>query len=160
VSRVLGVDPGKSGALAVFDDGELTFVDDMPVVDKQVSGALLADLIDEIFHYHPDSRVAVVEVVHSMPKQGVASSFDFGRSYGVVLGVLAHARIRVEPAQPATWKKTMHLSSDKELSRRRALERWPGHTETFKLKKHADRAEAALIALWWIESQTKPKEKP
>jgi crossover junction endodeoxyribonuclease RuvC len=155
---VLGVDPGKSGALAVLDDGELTFVDDMPVVDNRVSGALLADLIDEIFHYHPNDRVAVVEAVHSMPKQGVASVFDFGKSYGMVLGVLAHARIRVVHVPPGQWKKAMRLSADKEQARQRALERWPGHTAVFKRKKDADRAEAALIALWWIEDQAKPKE--
>jgi crossover junction endodeoxyribonuclease RuvC len=160
VSRVLGIDPGKQGALAVLDGGELTFVDDMPVVDNRVSGALLADLIDEVFHYHPDDRIAVVESVHSMPKQGVASSFDFGKSYGMVLGVLAHARIRVVHVPSNQWKKAMRLSPDKEQSRLRALERWPEHTAVFKRKKDADRAEAALIALWWIETQAKPKEKP
>jgi crossover junction endodeoxyribonuclease RuvC len=89
-----------------------------------------------------------------MPKQGVASSFDFGKSYGIVLGVLAGARVHVEHVSPQRWKRAMRLPADKEACRLRAIDRWPGQSHLFKLKKHADRAEAALIALWWIESRS------
>jgi crossover junction endodeoxyribonuclease RuvC len=150
VSRVIGVDPGKSGAIAVLDGhGELVALYDMPVVSNQVCGGFICNiLVDEI---DDGPMVAVVEQVHSMPKQGVASSFDFGKSYGIVLGVLAATGIRVMHVPPTRWKKGMRLSADKEQARRRAIERWPREIERFKRKMDADRAEAALLALWWIE---------
>jgi hypothetical protein len=42
----------------------------------------------------------------------------------------------------------MGVTSDKETSRARAINRWPKWHASFARKKDADRAEAALIALW------------
>jgi crossover junction endodeoxyribonuclease RuvC len=152
VTLVIGVDPGKRGAVAFLDGyGEVRSIADMPVVANKVSPMLLTDLIDDNLCDDPYSITAVVEQVHSMPKQGVASSFDFGTSYGIVLGVLAGARIRTEHVTPSRWKRDMRLTADKEQARRRATERWPGNVGLFARKLDADRAEAALIALWWIE---------
>jgi crossover junction endodeoxyribonuclease RuvC len=154
--RFIGIDPGKSGAIAVLDGyGEIVSIYDMPVVGNQVSGTLLCDMIDDADESGPGPLaidvVCVIEQVHSMPKQGVASSFDFGKSYGIVLGVLAGARVHTEHVTPQRWKKAMRLTADKEMCRRRAIERWPRQADLFKRKKDADRAEAALMALWFIE---------
>lgn len=151
----LGIDPGKSGAIAVLDDkGAIEQVYDMPVVGGQVSGVLLCDIIDSIAVDMDDDLLvdltAVVEQVHSMPRQGVVSSFDFGKSYGIVVGVLAATRIRTEYVTPNRWKKALRLTADKEQARRRALDLWPDHAHLFARKKDADRAEAALLALWRI----------
>lgn len=159
--RIIGVDPGKSGALAVLDErGGLITIFDMPVVDGCVSGALLCDMIDDIADDAGEDGIivevtAIVEQVHSMPKQGVSSSFDFGKSYGIVLGVLEGARVRVEHVSPQRWKRAMRLTAEKESARRRAIERWPEWTDYFKRKKDADRAEAALLGLWWIEQRVR-----
>lgn len=156
MSRYIGIDPGKSGAIAVLDGyGEIVWVEDMPVVGGQVSGAVLASMIEDADPSGPGPLqvdvIAVVEQVHSMPKQGVASSFDFGKSYGIVLGALAALQIRTEHVPPTRWKKAMRLTSDKELCRRRAIERWPRQADRFKRKMDADRAEACLLALWLLE---------
>ena len=80
-SCVMGVDPGISGAVAFyFPEFKDVSVYDVPVVDGQVNGPALADLIRQ---YSPD--VAIIEAVHSMPKQGVASTFKFGVAYGLSL---------------------------------------------------------------------------
>jgi crossover junction endodeoxyribonuclease RuvC len=147
---VIGVDPGKGGAVALLDGhGELVGVNDMPVIANKLNPWLLSDIIEGAVDGQV-GVVAVVENVHSMPGQGVASSFDFGTSFGMVLGVLAAIGIRTELAAPGVWKKAMRLTSDKETARHRAIERWPHERELFNRKKDADRAEAALLALWWI----------
>jgi len=161
MSLTIGVDPGLTGAIAILDSyGELVNVHDMPVVDKQVSPRLVAGIVTDAGYFDDSdvyaNPVAVVEQVHSMPKQGVASSFKFGQSYGIVLGVLAASAIHVEHVTPSRWKRDMHLTADKELSRRRAIDRWPSRSDWFKLKvapkpQIQGRAEAALIALWYIE---------
>ena len=151
---VIGVDPGKSGAIAILTtDGELHELHDMPVTGKVVSSALLADILH--LGRRPGS-LAVVEDVHAMPGQGVSSMFSFGRSLGCVEGVLGALRIRTIYVSPAKWKGAMRLGKDKGTSRRLAIERWPAHAQDFARVKDDGRAEAALIALWAIGQGAQP----
>lgn len=144
---ILGVDPGASGAIAALElDGSLAWVHDMPHHDGIVAPALVADL----FHGTGSFDAAWVEDVHSMPKQGVSSSFKFGRAHGTVLGVLGALRIPIHLVSPARWKKAMGLSRDKGASRRRAIELWPDHAQAFARVKDDGRAEAALIASYGL----------
>jgi crossover junction endodeoxyribonuclease RuvC len=154
VSITVGVDPGKSGAIAlIHSDGTLVAVYDMPLAGSIVSAQLLADL-----EFWSDGRhgTVVIEDVHSMPKQGVASSFSFGRSLGVVEGVFAGAGRPLVYVSPAKWKRALGLTSDKGMSRRRAIETWPTKAHLFKRVKDEGRAEAALIALWHVQSRAEP----
>jgi crossover junction endodeoxyribonuclease RuvC len=153
VTVVLGVDPGASGALALLDSyGEILWINDMPVTGKALSPILLADIIGDAATGNGDV-IAVVEQVHAMPKQGVSSSFNFGQSYGIVLGVLGGLQVRTEHVSPQRWKRDMRLGRDKGVARGRAADRWPRWTPEFKRVKDDGRAEAALIALWWLENE-------
>jgi hypothetical protein len=138
---ILGIDPGASGALAWLDDGHLLDVVDMPVVDKDVSAALLCRALASV-----GVDVAVVEQAQSMPRQGVASSFRYGVCYGVILGCLAAHAIPVTHVRPTKWKKAMGLGPDKDKSRRMAIDLWPDRADLFARKKDDGRAEAALLA--------------
>ncbi|MEL6984609.1 MAG: hypothetical protein AAFO29_19430 [Actinomycetota bacterium] len=143
---IIGVDPGLSGAIALLDHlGELISVNDMPVIDGRVTAALLNVWSNEHAITGPKPVVGI-EFVHSMPKQGVASSFKFGASWGLVHGYFGGAGHRVIDVRPQDWKKRFHLGKDKEKARRLAIERWPDHAQAFARKKDAGRAEAALIA--------------
>lgn len=141
--EIIGVDPGANGAIASLDaeTGDLLWVEDMPSHDGVVSPANIADMIDG-----RDVVVAWIEKVHSMPKQGVSSSFKFGRAFGTVIGALGGNRIPIQYVTPAKWKADARLSKDKNASRQRATELWPGFSAEFKRVKDNDRAEAALIA--------------
>lgn len=150
-ARVLGVDPGKTGAVVMLrDDGALLHFTDMVVLDKIVSPQLLASALRRWHCEGSDSDMAVIEDVHAMPKQGVSSSFSFGRSLGVAEGVVAGAGWPLTYVSPAKWKRDLGLSNDKGASRRRAAELWPSRAELFARVKDDGRAEAALIAHWWL----------
>jgi crossover junction endodeoxyribonuclease RuvC len=140
---VIGIDPGLHGAIACLDatDGHLIWVEDMPTLGKVVNAAELADLLG-------GERIitAAVEAVHAMPRQGVSSSFNFGVSLGIVLGVLGALDVAVTHPTPAAWKKAMGVTADKASSRRRATDLWPAWSGTFARVKDDGRAEAALIA--------------
>jgi hypothetical protein len=88
---ILGIDPGLSGACAYYFPSapDRVAAEDMPVVAGAVDCATLAARIAQMA-----PSLAVVERVASMPKQGVASTFKFGASYGAVLGVLAALKIQ------------------------------------------------------------------
>ncbi len=156
MSITIGVDPGLSGAIALVDSyGLLVAVHDMPVLAGNVSPQLLADVFVNEVHagrqlddttYGP----VVIEDVHSMPKQGVASSFKFGRSKGVVEGFFAGAGLPIRYVAPSKWKRDLGLTADKGICRQRALELWPEQTAAFVRVKDDGRAEAALIAYWFI----------
>ena len=146
---VLGIDPGVSGAWAVYDTTTATiFAADAPTVGKDLDAATFAD---EIRKWAPDA--AVIERVGSMPGQGVASTFKFGCAYGMAQGVIAAHAIPVTFVAPSKWKRHFGLSADKEESRARALQLWPSRSDLFQRKKDHGRAEAALLAKYYAETQ-------
>lgn len=150
--RILGVDPGASGALVILDtdDNNLT-VFDMPCVEvkrgtrnvRQVSAQLVVDLL----HGHALSH-AFVEKVGAMPGQGVASMFAFGRAAGVIEGVLAGLCIPTTYVPPQEWQKAMRVTGGKDGARSRAAQLWPGQATYFSRVKDDGRADAALIAAY------------
>jgi len=143
--NVIGVDPGMTGAICLLTAIGVE-VADMPVVDKQVNAHELARIIGLMKEDAGRLQVAAVEQVHSMPGQGVASTFKFGRGYGIVLLPIIHV-------PPTLWCKAFNLTSDKEGHRARAIDLWPAQAHLFARKKDDGRADAALIALWASQQQ-------
>lgn len=145
---IMGIDPGVSGAVAFYYPHPVgrVSVHDVPVAGGEISSPHLASLIKT----HAPS-LAVIERVHAMKGQGVTSCFNFGRSYGDVRGVIGALNIPLHYVSPNTWKKYFGLSSDKDLSRKLAIQRFPAVAEHFSRKKDDGRAEAALIALYGAE---------
>jgi crossover junction endodeoxyribonuclease RuvC len=151
---IMAIDPGISGAVAFYFPSEpsLITVEDMPVAAGEVDATTLAQRIQQM---KPD--VAFVEHVSSMPGQGVASTFKFGASFGMALGVIAALQIPMHLVRPQRWKKHLGLSSDKERSRALALRLWPS-SDAFARKKDDGRAEAALIARYAADLLNLSKE--
>lgn len=151
MSLTFGVDPGKSGAIAILDSTTLLGVIDMPVVSKIISPTLLDQQIHNwIDPLDPSTPVAVIEDVHAMPRQGVSSVFSFGRTLGVAEGVLAGNGCALHYVSPSRWKRALGLSPDKGASRRRAIELFPAQAGLFGRVKDDGRAEAVLIGYWWL----------
>jgi crossover junction endodeoxyribonuclease RuvC len=146
---IAAFDPGSSsGAVAFYftaHPGQIS-AEDLPVVAGQVDSATLAARLKQM---RPD--VAVIERVAAMPRQGVSSTFKFGTAYGILQGVVAALEIPVHFVAPGRWKKHFGLTSDKEQSRARALQLWPGQSDLFARKKDHGRAESALLARYFAE---------
>lgn len=148
---IIGVDPGKTGAIAALDatTGALLAIEDMPMLEGGlINGHLVASFIDRVA---PGPRTAWVERVHSMPKQGVASSFSLGSSYGGIVTGLTMLGIGVELVTPNSWKKAAGLGKDKGAARAMASRLWPTSSDLFRRVKDDGRAEAALIARHGLE---------
>jgi crossover junction endodeoxyribonuclease RuvC len=151
--RILGIDPGLSGALALLTSGGELIVRDVPcfVTDrggKSKRQADLRSLVDIIRRMRP--TYAVIERVGAMPGQGVTSMFAFGRVAGQIDGVIAALEIPVSYAAPLIWRKALAVPPGKDGSRLRASELMPAYSEIWRRKKDDGRAEAALIALWGL----------
>ncbi len=143
MSSVIGIDPGLSGALALIGPDGLNVVD-MPTIEGRVDAYALTALLAEA---GPVDRVAI-ERAQAYPGMGVSSAFNYGLSYGLILGVLAALERPVVHVAPSVWTKALHVGADKDAHRRRCMDRWPAHAQTWARKKDDGRADAALIALW------------
>ena len=149
-SRVIGIDPGASGAIALLVSGVLISVHDMPTVTvernkaqkRQVCPAGLSLLMQQL-----SPHKATVEKVGAMPGQGVSSMFSFGRSVGIIEGVLAAKQIPVTYTTPQAWQKLSGAAKGKDGSRQRVMELFPSQAHLFARVKDDGRADAVLIAL-------------
>lgn len=122
LDQYLGVDPGaSSGGLAIVDgDGRF-------IVSLKLANATPHDIASFVRAHRPDIRFAVLERVSAMPKQGVASSFKFGASYGELRMALAAEGVPYEEVSPAKWQTAMKCRSggDKNVTKAAAQRLWP-----------------------------------
>lgn len=150
--RHIGIDPGLSGAVAIISDDSLK-VFDMPTMTvdrngkakRQVSANELAELLN--LYAGKDCHV-YCERVGAVSGQGVTSVFSFGRSFGMIEGILAALKMPVTFVAPATWVKGVGRGPGKDASRARAMELFKGCEHLFARVKDDGRADAALIAHW------------
>lgn len=151
MSIIIGIDPGMTGALAVLDRGQLVAVVPMPTTSGQVSGAEIAEIVDAYAPHH-----VYIEDVHAMPQNGSISSFKLGYNFGVVIGVVNAAHVPIMRVSSHRWKKSYNLiGKDKSASRALAMELYPAHAHSFRLRKDDGKAEATLIARWGLGEQIK-----
>lgn len=150
VSRIVGIDPGKTGAIALIDTTAWTIaMVDMPQEPGSggkvaVSPVGVARLMDAVA---PD--YAVIEDVTSSPQMGVTSAFNFGRSLGIVESACA-ARSILTKVRPQVWKAATKTPKNKNEARRRAMQLFPCAFDLFSRAKDDGRAEAALIAFYGL----------
>jgi crossover junction endodeoxyribonuclease RuvC len=157
----IGIDPGLNGAIAFLDTkiGHLSVVD-MPILEvkrnnkvkKEVSSYGLSNIFDLTDGPAWNIREVVLERVGAMPGQGVSSVFSFGRSVGLVEGVLAARGLAVSIVTPQAWQKAAGVRGGKDGSRQRAMELFPNYAGLFALKKHDGRADAACMA-WYAATR-------
>ena len=141
----IGIDPGDTGAACLLTDEGPSFID--------FKGATSASIVSSLLEWQREYTVelAVVELVHSLPKQGVVSTFNFGRSFGWCQGVLDALLLPWRLVTPQKWQAG--LGADKSKGKAGLVE------VAERLFPMADfrgpkggilsgRADAALIALW------------
>lgn len=113
----LGFDPGLSGGVACVpaapDHGPVR-ASVMPVSGDQIDARALGIFVWEHVLKHDSAVIAVVEQVGAMPKQGLSSTFKFGKGYGTILGVLWALGVRTELVAPQRWKAAVLAGTPKD----------------------------------------------
>ena len=157
---VIGIDPGISGSICFFQDGEIKDVVEMPTMiggkknKKQVNGSQIFNEISEkIKNIDKKNIKVVIEHVTAMPGQGVTSMFNFGQSFGILKGICSAMQLSVYFVRPAKWKKYFDLiNSEKDASRTKAIEIFPYYSSNLSRKKDSNKADAILIASYFFET--------
>ncbi len=148
MAKIIGIDPGITGAIAVIDDSELICVYDFPLIRAKKRNVLdpyaLGLLFDTLL---PGAAFCVFENVHAMPRDGKVQAFNFGHATGLAEGLIVASMIPIKMAEPGVWKTMMGLGRDKEKSRLKAIEYFPLSSQLFARKKDHNRAEAVMLAL-------------
>jgi crossover junction endodeoxyribonuclease RuvC len=158
VTRILGVDPGINGGLSIVEitDGAapvLVECIDIPVIGTGAKERVDVAAIRNFIERHKPVR-ALIERAQAMPKQGASSGFKYGRAVGAIEGTIALCSIPVEIIEPSAWKRYWHLpGKDNESGRQKALQLFPDAHAVLARKRDQGRAEAALIALYYVERQ-------
>ena len=109
---IIGIDPGITGALCFFEDGEIKDVIEMPNMadgkknKRQINGPQIYNEISQkIKNFEKKNIKVVIEQVSAMPGQGVTSMFNFGQSFGVLKGICSAMQLSMHFVTPAKWKK-------------------------------------------------------
>ena len=152
----LGFDPGKTGAMVALDDGgRLLQFSRFPLIasgkKKELHIYEMAVWVGEIDFDNGHMTRATIEKVHAMPGQGVTSMFSFGRSFGLIEGIIAGKGIPRTYATPQAWQKVMLAGKPKGKDSKHsaalaAVELWPELSKLMQVKANWGIADAALIA--------------
>lgn len=152
MALILGIDPGKKGALAILDsETNSVMTHDMPGTTRDLHN-LIAGL--------PIIKVAVVEKPYYPAINGTSNAGKKGEDYGVLIGALQWRDIPFHEVPPAEWKKSLHIPTDKNAARQRANQFYPDNADQWPLVKHDGRAEAALIAWYGLKWAKRPIQTP
>ena len=153
--RIIGIDPGLSGGIAVLDDLKIFDVYDMPIMSEgkknknQLNSAQLVNIIKKNIISNEDTFL-IVEQVSAMPGQGVTSMFNFGQTFGSIKGICAALNLPIFFVRPAKWKKHFDLiNSSKDASRTKVIEMYPSISPRLSKKKDVNKADAILIARYF-----------
>jgi|TARA_Y100001970_G_scaffold112806_1_gene140795 hypothetical protein len=159
--RIIGIDPGLNGAIAVLQNNKVIEIHDVPVMTdgkknkRQLNSAQLVKLLKDSFQDEANT-VVVVEQVNAMPGQGVTSMFNFGQTFGAIKGICAALNLPIFFVRPAKWKKHFDLiNSSKDASRTKAIEMYPSISDQLSKKKDVNKSDAILIARFYSETRFK-----
>ena len=158
--KIIGIDPGLSGGIAVLENNKVINIFDMPVMPegkknkRQLNSALLVSLIKDNVNAN-EEVIVVVEQVNAMPGQGVTSMFNFGQTFGAIKGVCAALELPIFFVRPSKWKKHFELiNASKDSSRTKAIEMYPILSNQLAKKKDVNKSDAVLIARYFSETRS------
>ena len=153
--RVIGIDPGVSGAVALVErarDGSYKALQvlDLPLWSETTSSGKVRRYIDApaLMRLLAGMEADRVTCERMVAPPGISSNtaFSMGATMGVLQAVLRAQERPFRFVVSSVWKRALDCPSDKEKARHLAgalmgFEHWP-------LKKDHNRAEAALIACY------------
>lgn len=141
-SNIIGIDPGIKGGIAVID--------------------LCSEKLIEYAYFNEERYREVLkkykgdvwlEQVHSMPRQGVKSTFNFGVNYGLLKGMAYCSNHNVIEVSPQKWKRYYNLHNNKSESIKLAHKYYKVDLNIGKRKviESDGMAEAILIARYGLD---------
>lgn len=108
--KVIGIDPGKNGGIAVFsvDIGKVVEVIKMPETPQELL---------QFLRIYSINAVCYLEKVGGMPGQGGSAMFNFGKGFGHLEMALIALKIPTTEVSPQRWQKTIHVGNQRDKTK-------------------------------------------
>jgi hypothetical protein len=138
---VIAVDPGVSGGISlIFKNGKVQAYPipvQQTIVNKKKKKVYdLTAIVDLLKPYVSKKVLFIQERVASRPGEGSVSSFGFGKSAGLTVGMAVALGFEVVEISPATWKKHFpELSPPSVVSLKEEIKKIRAENKSSKDKK-------------------------
>lgn len=142
MTHYLAVDPGKTGALTLFEHSQPVQIIDMPDTTAELQRVLI-DM--------PAVEFAVLEKPYIGTVAGRRQIATTYQKYGALMASMQWRDIPVREVAPADWKKKLGLGKDKSASREMASQMFPQYADCFARVKDDGRAESVLLGAYGIQ---------
>ena len=146
--KCIGIDPGKSGGIAVITDKTVQTHNCPRTVEEMAT--LISICLNDVAAYRTK---VLLEKVWAFPTDGKAGLFTFGENYGQWQGILASHELEPVLVTPKMWqshfdiKKGLKKEVRKRILKQMARDKCPS-TKKITLKT----ADALLIAIYGVEA--------
>ncbi len=156
MNLIIGIDPGKSGGLAVLDGMKVSTLVNTPTSKEGIRGYDIEQMVALLSNYEPHKVTVFMEKVGGAPiggnRKGAQGMFSFGLGVGVWMGIIETLGFNLVLVTPQAWKKVMFRKTgyDKKASVIMAKELFPNADLKPGRKRVDDHnlAEALLIAFY------------
>jgi hypothetical protein len=142
---IIGIDPGKSGAVSIWDDG-IKKVVKCPPTPQKMANLIRSEINNGWIDDNKDIHI-YIEKVWSMPHDGKVSIFTFAKNYGEWLGICGAFNIEPKLVAPVVWQKHFNKKLPKEKSKRKKKLKEISEQYTEK-KVYLYSADAILISIY------------
>lgn len=103
---IVGIDPGKNGAIAVLDkEGKIISKQVMPKIANEFDTNEFNKMVVNIGLENIDC--VAIEKVHALFGSSAGSTFEFGRMVGILEGVIVSHSLKHIMIDPKVWQKEM-----------------------------------------------------
>jgi hypothetical protein len=102
------IDPGKNGGIAISFYSKKIIAVPMPESRMELLNFFKSTF--DAYRYDAEPSMAFIEKVHSMPKQGIVSAFNFGKQVERICMLMAALNIPYdEDITPQKWQKGLGI---------------------------------------------------
>ena len=101
--NVIGIDPGKKGALVCLDNYGVRYLHAMPIEGNEIDWLLVADIIQEV-----EADDIILEEVHAMYGSSAGATFAFGGAYHGIIAICAGLGRKPLLVQPKAWQRVVY----------------------------------------------------
>ena len=115
--RIIGIDPGANGAITCMDEtGKVEFIKVMPKIAGIFDGKEFNNIIQEIFKEADNlikeiscrrNVIVYIEDVHAIFGSAAKATFTFGKTCGIIEGIIIANNLSYVYVQPKIWQKEM-----------------------------------------------------
>lgn len=121
---IIAIDPGFTGGICLISKSNEIHTIKTPLKNDDID-------VEAIVNFIKGFKIinAVIEDIHSVFSASAKSNFQFGRSLGIIEGIIKSMLIPVEYVQPKIWQKEMfkdepvlkHIKNGKEKTDTKAM---------------------------------------